>query len=132
MREVFALRSVARRRLAADVIDGRRSVFATAALFRELDRMAPALDVPRPNRAIPLPVPFPVTTEDEAYCWHVALWAYLVLRDDSPDLAVEVVARLAAEVRAEAEARGSVRLPDPTTLESVERLLVDARAVTSR
>jgi hypothetical protein len=110
------------------VIDGRRSVFEAAALFRELDRVATALDPPRPDVAVPLPVSFPAATEDELYCLIVARWAYVALRDTYPARAAEVVARLAAEVRAEAQARGAVLLPDPATLEPVERLLAEAPA----
>jgi hypothetical protein len=130
--DVPLLRIAARRRLAAEVIDGRRSVFAAAALFRELDRMAPTLDPPRPDRGVVLPVAFPAATEDERYCLHVTRWTYIVLRDESPARAVEVTARLAAEVRAEAQARGSVRLPDPAALEPVDRLLAEARAALPR
>jgi hypothetical protein len=49
-----------------------------------------------------------------------------------PPRAAEVVARLAAEVRAEVLAQGSVRLPDQATLEPVERLLADVRAPVPR
>jgi hypothetical protein len=123
------VRTAVRQRLAREVIDGRRSVLAAAALFRELDRTAvPPLEPIRPDWIQPLSVPFPMGTEDEAYCYRVAVWAYLALWAESPARADEVVARLAAEVWAEVEVRGSVRLPDPAALEPVGRLLDEARA----
>jgi hypothetical protein len=127
--DVPGLRSAARERLAREeVADGRRPLLEAAALLRELDRVEPALDPPRPDLGPPLSVPFPASTEAEAYCLQVARWAYLVLQDESPDRAAEVVARLAAEVREEARTRGAVRLPDPATLEPVELVLARAKA----
>ena len=122
-----------RRVLGREYGKGWEARFASDWRSRKMRRSvsAPALMPPRTELGVPLPVPFPDATEDERYCLLVARWAYIALWNEPPR-ASAVVARLAAEVRAEAEANGSVRLPDPATLEPAERLLAESRAATGK
>jgi hypothetical protein len=70
----------------------------------------------------------PVRTDDERLCRQVVEWVESLLRKESEKLAEAAVARLNAEYREELRTRGTIRLPDPSSLESVEEILKRARA----
>jgi hypothetical protein len=119
---------VARERVARDAAAGRRPLREAAALFRELNRRptgTAAPDHPDPDGP---PLAIPLDTEEGRLCLQVVQCAYFALRDESLGRAAEAAARLEAEYCAERRARGAVRLPDPASLEPVERLLEQARA----
>jgi hypothetical protein len=111
-----------RDRLARDVLDGRRSLLATATLFGELNRLkGETADCARiPGTELPLSLPG--RTAAERLCQHVERWVRAVLKND-PDRADVAIARLEAEFHAAVRERGEIRLPDPASLEPVERIV---------
>jgi hypothetical protein len=121
-------RVVARERLARAAAAGRRPLLEAAALFRELNRRPPGTAAPdHPDPDGP-PLAIPLDAEEGRLCLQVVQCAYFALRDESHGRAAEAAARLEAEYCAERRACGAVRLPDPASLEPVERLLEHARA----
>jgi hypothetical protein len=118
----------ARARLARDAAAGRRTLAEAAALFRELNRRPP--EVMAPAQAVPgdPPLTIPLDTEEGRLCRQVIVHAYHALHEEAPGRADAAVARLEAEFFAERRAHGTIRLPDPATLEPVEELLQQARA----
>jgi hypothetical protein len=81
--------------------------------------------VPKPERLGPLP--FPVRTDAERLCAQVILGVRAALRDDPAALAAGE-ARLVAQFHDALRAHGAIRLPDPSTLDSAEDLIRQARA----
>jgi hypothetical protein len=122
--ETALLRPIAKALLARAVADGRRSLGAAAALFRELNRRPPARGQPP---EIVTHVHIPMDTEAGWLCRQVAEHVSVALREE-PERAAAVVTRLEAEFFAELRAHGAIRLPDPAALEPVEELLQQARA----
>jgi hypothetical protein len=125
--EVVALRVLAKGLLARDAAAGRRSLFEAAALFRALDRRPP--EPAQPTGFDPT-LRIPADTEEGRLCRQVLAAVRAELAAE-PDRAAAAVARLKAEFAQELRARGAVRLPDPSSLESVEGLLRRARATLS-
>jgi hypothetical protein len=120
--DTIRLRILAKDLLVEELASGRLTLFAAAALFRELDGMPPMtvystkLD---PNPPVQLECP----TEDERYCVRVITFARNSLRGAQPGRAEIVTERLVAKFEAERRLSGAIRLPDPGSLESVYGLL---------
>ncbi len=138
--DLVALRLAAKNLIAREVVDGRRSLVETAALFGALNRLPPESPRPalqdvgppvRPARArtgqercvYPPAWPFPVRTGDEWLCRQVVYWVDRLLNEEAPGRTDEVLARLEAEYGEELHRHGAVRLPDSESVETVEGLL---------
>jgi hypothetical protein len=117
------LRALAMSRITREVADGRRTLLEAAALFRELKGLLPELPEPHWDDT---PMAIPTDTAEGRLCRQVALHVSAALRAE-PGRAAAAVARLEADFFAELRAQGAVRLPDPSSLESVEGLLAEAR-----
>ncbi len=128
--ETVALRSLAKRQLAREAAEGRRSLLEAAALFGELNRLPPETPPVRPDPAEP-PAPLPGGTEAERLCQQVVAFARVALADRPPAEAQAAVARLVAEFRAELGRHGAVRLPDPSCLTPVHEILEQVRQATT-
>ena len=118
--ETIRLRIRAKDLLVEELAAGRLTLFAAAALFRELDGMPP-MTVYLPDRDPPIRLVCP--TEDERTCVRVITFARNSLRTAQPGRAEIVTERLVAEFEAERRLSGTIRLPDPGSLEPVHRLL---------
>jgi hypothetical protein len=119
--EVVILRILAKQHLTSEVAAGRQPLLEAAALFRELNRLPPALHpADHPSLA--------GRSEEELLCRQVI--AYVAARDgDWPESAAEVaVARLEAELREELRRHGAIHLPDPACLPSAPELLEQTRS----
>jgi hypothetical protein len=123
--DVVPLRMLAKERIAREVLAGCRSLLEAAALFRELNRLPPAVWNMPPDW-YDSSVPIPVRTADEGLCWQVAAQAVAALRDAPPAQVQEAVARLAGEFQEELQRSGAIRLPDADTLPSARELLARA------
>jgi hypothetical protein len=121
--DVVALRLVAKLQIAREVADGRRTLWEAAALFRELNRLPP--EPAKPTHVVS-PVHIPVDTEEGWLCRQVVESVRVALYQE-PDRAAAVVARLEAEFFAELRRRGTVRLPEASSLEPVRELLQRTR-----
>jgi hypothetical protein len=119
------LRIRAKELLVEDLAAGKRSLLETAALFRELDRIPPA--VSRPDPVIDPPIRPENPTEDEWQCLWVLAYTRTLLQVTHPDREASVTDRLVREFEAERRDRGTVRLRDPQSLESVPTILARAR-----
>src|SRR5262245_57206353 len=120
--ETIRRRILAKELLVWDLASGRLSLFAAAALFRELDRIPPETKysaAPDPDPPLRLSSP----TEDERYCVVVISVTRSVLRVSQPDRAEIVTERLVAEFEAERRRSGTIRLPGPGSLETLRELL---------
>jgi hypothetical protein len=120
--DVIRRRILAKDLLVEELASGRRSLIETAALFRALDRVPPETTyatVPDPDPPLRLTSP----TEDEKYCEVVIRVARNILRVSQPDRAEAVVAQLVAEFEAERCLNGTIRLPNPESLEPAHELL---------
>jgi RNA polymerase sigma factor (TIGR02999 family) len=115
--EFLIPRADVRGRLAHEVVDGRRSLLEAAALFGELNRLPPAMDIMRAR--FYSPVAIPADAEEERLCRQVVEHVRAVLEEE-PVRAAAATARLEAEFFAELRAHGAIRLPDPSALEPVE------------
>jgi hypothetical protein len=111
------LRAEVKKRLAADVAAGQRTMLESAALYDALDRL-PAAPLPLTSKEADLPAP------DRAY-GQVIQWVEAHF-DGSDGWAT--VARLQSELCQAFEQPGGIRLPDPSSVESIEHLLADARS----
>ena len=120
------LRLVAKRLIAREAADGRRSLVEAAALFGALNRLPPEPTLAPPPLAHPL-TQLPGRTDEELLCQHVIASAGAVLHDESPGEVEEAVARLEAEFWEELHRHGALRLPDPSGLPSAHELLEQAR-----
>jgi hypothetical protein len=119
--EAVILRILAKQHLTREVAAGRQPLLESAALFRELNRLPPALHpADHPSLA--------GHSEEELLCRQVI--AYVAARDgDWPESAAEAaVARLEAELLEELRRHGGVQLPDPAGLPWATDLLEQARA----
>jgi hypothetical protein len=120
--DVIRRRILAKIHLVEELASGRRSLIETAALFRDLDHVPPetvyttALD---PDPPLRLTSP----TEDERYCSVVITVTRNVLRVSQPERAEVVIARLVTEFEAERCFMGTIRLPNPESLEPAHELL---------
>jgi hypothetical protein len=132
--DVAGLRSEAKWLIAREVAAGRWSLVEAAALFGALNRlspMAPELSCQdTPN--FPWVLSDPVHTEEEWLCRQVIEWVDVLRLAESPEYAGAAVARLKAQFRQELRTHGAIRLPDPSTLVSFEKLLNRARAALSQ
>jgi hypothetical protein len=119
------LRIRAKEQLVEDLAAGKRTLLQTAALFRELDRIPPA--VSRPDPVIDPPIRLENPTEDEWQCLWVLAYTRTLLQVTHPDREVSVTDRLVKEFEVERRDRGTVRLPDPQPLGSVSAILARSR-----
>jgi hypothetical protein len=122
--EVVRLRPIAKWLVARDTAAGRRTLVEAAALFRELNRLPPAVAL---SEWFEAPPPVPVDTEEGRLCAGVLAHVHIALSGD-PAAQAAAAARLAAEFRTDVRARGAVRLPDPSALPPARDLLERARA----
>jgi hypothetical protein len=119
-------RLYAKRLVAGDVVDGRRTLPEAAALFGMLDRLPPASRLPAtlpPLNQLDQSIPLPANSEAERLCWHVYSWARAVAREHGPARERTVLARLERQFREQLRAHGEIRLPDPASVEDVSALL---------
>jgi hypothetical protein len=116
------LRILAKGLLVEELASGRLTLFDAAALFRELDGMPP-MTVCSTNPDADPPIRPVCPTEDERYCVRVITVARNVLRVAQLGRAEIVTERLVAEFEAERCLSGTIRLPDPGSLEPVHGLL---------
>ena len=91
--EIVTLRTLAKDRIAEDVVAGRRTLLEAAALFRELNRLPPE---PLKPSWIDPSLRIPADTEEGWLCRQVIERVRLELRRE-PDRAAAAVARLEAE-----------------------------------
>jgi hypothetical protein len=125
--EMLALRPLAKQLIAREAAAGRRSLFEAAALFRELNRFTPALDVPLLG-PYDSRIHLPRETDDEVLCCQVASYVLVALKDRPLGEADAAVARLETEFWEAKLADGVIRLPDRTALPPARELLEQARA----
>jgi hypothetical protein len=101
-RQASNRRYSAKQRLIVELLDGQRTLFEAAALFRRWDAEYPVL---------PIPAGVPGDSEEEQFCWQVIDWAkkhlYLSGLDSS-----EASVRLKEELRRHKEQHGKVILPE--------------------
>jgi hypothetical protein len=119
--EAVILRIRAKQQLTREVAAGRQPLLEAAALFRELNRVPPALHpADHPSLA--------GHSEEELLCRQVI--AYVVEpAGDWPESAAETaVARLEAELQEELRQHGVICLPDPARLPPALELIAQARA----
>jgi hypothetical protein len=118
--DTLRLRIRAKDLLVEDLASERLTLFDAAALFRGLDGIPPravySADPDPPIRPV-------CPTDDERYCVRVITVARNALRVAQPDRARIVTERLVAEFEAERCRSGTIRLPDPGSLEPVQGLL---------
>jgi hypothetical protein len=125
--EIVRLRMFAKELLAREVAEGRRTLLETAALFRELGELPPkSVDLARPD-GIDMSLPIAGRTAAERLCQHVLAHVRIAL-EGQPEALAKAEARLVAEFQQEFRNRGEIRLPDPSTLPSVQNLLAQTRA----
>src|SRR5262245_52511131 len=124
--EINQMLPFVRDRLAREVIQGRRSLLATATLFGELNRLKGESAECVSIRASEMPLRLPGRTTAERLCQHVERWVRAVLRYD-PARAEVAVARLDAEFQAALLEHGEIRLPDPASVESIDKILAETR-----
>jgi hypothetical protein len=119
--EAVILRILAKQHLVREVAARRQPILEAAALFRELNRLPPALHpADHPSLA--------GRSEEELLCRQVI--AYVAEPDCNwPEAAAQAtVARLEAELQEELRRHGAIRLPDPAGLPPGLELLEQARA----
>jgi hypothetical protein len=125
--EIVALRIAAKYEIARDVIAGKLSLFQGAALFGALNQVPP--QAPRLSslgvRERSLGVP--ARTEEEQLCSQVANYVRLQLAEE-PEQAEAALARLKGDFKQKLRTEGSIRLPDSSSLVSVQELFQQARA----
>jgi hypothetical protein len=120
--DVIRRRILAKIHLVEELAADRISLIEAAALFRDLDRVPPETNystVPDPDPPLRLTTP----TEDERYCEVVIRVARNNLRVSQPDRAEAVIAHLVSEFEAERCLKGTIRLPNPESLEPAHELL---------
>jgi hypothetical protein len=124
------LRLYAKDRIAREVVAGRRSLFEAAALFRELNRLPPA--VPELSRSDGFDRTSVAHTDEERLCRQVIRWVGAVIaRDGFPERAEAAQRLLADRLRAEVQKPETIRLPDPATLEPAGELVERCRGMLS-
>lgn len=128
--DIVLLRIFAKRQIAQDVIERRRSLVEAATLFRELNRLPPTAPDWIPGDTYQFALRTPVSNDEERLCRQVIEWVYSALRiNGTPALAEEAAARLEAEFRAAPQALGVIRLPPASALTPVGGVLAAARAL---
>jgi hypothetical protein len=125
--QLIALRIVAKSRITRDVIAGRLSLVAAAALFGALNRLPPQATPLAPADWSGSLLGAPARTEEERLCWQVVEYVRWTLVEE-PDRAEDTVVRLNADFKRELDKKGSIHLPDPSAIVSVQELLKQARA----
>jgi hypothetical protein len=129
--ELYLLRILAKDRIVADLALDRCRLLDAIALFRQLDRIPPAVNYPAgPPPDPPLELPSP--TETERYCLWAITYARNSLSKSQPDRFEAVTRRLVAEFWAERRKHGEIRLPEAPSPESVHQLLERARDDSAR
>lgn len=124
--EITRMLPFARDRLAREVIEGRRSLLATATLFGQLNLLrGESLDCTR-IPPVESPLSLPGRTPEERLCQQVERWVRAMLRND-PARKEPAIAHLEAEFEAAMREHGQIRLPDAASLVPVQRILADAR-----
>ncbi len=118
--EDTALRMLARRRIAREAAEGRRSLAEAAALFGALNRRAPAPGAERPGGA-----------EAVRLCRRVIAYLDFALADRPREEVRAAAARLEAELRDGLRRDGDIRLPDPASLTPVHEILEQVRQATT-
>jgi hypothetical protein len=126
--EAVILRDLAKKRIAREVADGRRSLVEAAALFGALNRHPPQVPPLDLLDTLPWALSVPAHTEDERLCRQVVQWVEGLRLSGLPDSAEAAVARLNAEYQQELRRHGAIRLPDPSTLPPAQELLDQTRA----
>jgi hypothetical protein len=125
--EITQMYPFARDRLTRELIEGRRSLLATATLFGELNRLKPgSADYDR-IAAAESSHSLPGRTHNERLCQTVERWVRAVLRND-PARKEVALGRLEAEFQTELREHGEIRLPDPASIEPIERILAETRS----
>jgi hypothetical protein len=120
------LRFYAKGQIARDAAAGRRSLFEAAALFRELNRLPPAL--PELSYSDRFDTTLVVHNDEERLCRQVIWWVGATITRDGFPERVEATQRLLKDVlRAEIQKSGTIRLPEPATLEPAGELLERCR-----
>jgi hypothetical protein len=122
------VRSYAKRQVVHDVVAGRHSLLAAAALFRELDRLPPQAPDLSPeifDQVLGLP-PAPSRSADERRCWQVIIWVRSAQTEGLSGREA-TAARLEAELWEGLLSRGGLRLPGAGSLPPVRELLAQAR-----
>jgi hypothetical protein len=115
--QTITRRILAKEQLARDLIAGGRSLWETAALFRELNRLTPRALEPPALSSSPAP-----GAEERRLVQQVI--AYVRMESHAePDGGKAVVGRLEAEVASERAKHGMIRLPQRATLVPVQELL---------
>jgi hypothetical protein len=123
--DVPIIRSVAKRRVAEDLIGNRRTLWEAAALFRQINnypQTTPACHLPELGAQ---PMTFIPRTEEE--CLVVQVINYVdMLYHDNPRRQEEVL-RLEKILLDQLERSSVLPLPDPASLVAIEELLLEAR-----
>ena len=128
--DIVLLRIFAKRQIAHDIIEGRRSLVEAATLFRELNHLPPTAPDWLPGDGYQFALRTPVSNDDERLCRQVIEWVYSAVRiKGTPALAEQAAARLEAEFRAAPRAHGVIWLPPASALTPVRQLLAAARAL---
>jgi hypothetical protein len=125
--ETVAFRPVAKQMIAREAADGRRSLFESAAMFRQLNRLLPTVDVSLLGPPDPR-IHVPRQSDDEVLCWQVISYVLVALGGGSSNEVDAAVARLEAEFWKAHRAGNVIHLPDPTALTSARELIEQARA----
>jgi len=124
--ETALLRTIAKRRLAREVIAGRLSLWQAAAQFGALNRQTPQeADLSRIDPYVQ-PPRLPPGTEEERLCWQVISYVETE-QENEPGRAGSVVARLEAELHEGLRKQGRIRLPAPPSPARLQELLDQAR-----
>jgi hypothetical protein len=99
-----------KQRVIGELLDGRRTFFETAAIFRRLNDEYPKLP-PYPNT--------PGDSDEERICWQVLIWVRGTLRlQGNPEEGIEAVsARFENQLRDYKKQHGTVCLPDLAAME---------------
>jgi hypothetical protein len=121
--EVVFLRRFAKESLAYELVAGRRSALEAAALFRELDRLAPTPDDILPPVAGAIPI-----ADEERYRRQVISWVRAVLSEEPPDRVEATLTRVEASFRDVSLASGVLQLPDAAGPSPVEQLLARVKS----
>jgi hypothetical protein len=128
------LRCTAKDLIARDVVAGRTSLLAAAALFRELNELPPRLNCEVPMRYLcyGLTSQMPGRTPDERLCRQVLLRVEDFLNEERPGCVEHAFAAVTAEYRDALRRHGRVCVPPPRDPGAVDAWLRRAREATRR